>query len=371
MATDPEAFGLPQGYGFFYTFFIAALSLACALIAFFSASKRYKCRPPSGSATETFCSAIWRTARGRKNETGEQNQHQHQHQHQQEKRRKIPPPVLSNPLAPRAASNPILRQSHDDNIQTSLSDSGLLPSSLLAVMPGPKKQNLYEEDTAIPEDLNAVSSPISSSESSVHHIDTPDEACLTPHVTSEALTHRSALRVPISAQAPSSTSFNRDYTERTPTHQPGVIDLYAVDSARYSAQQLLCGVTILALGVVLGILQPFLEAGPIQSCLSYVAAACAIAGLLCVLVPTVGNPTWLLQSQGRSAMLAARVLPVLFNTITFQIVYAAMYFFPLSACQMNVTVDLAIFGVRNSGGDDDDDPARGNNLIQVRWRYLS
>ena len=70
-------------------------------------------------------------------------------------------------------------------------------------------------------------------------------------------------------------------------------------------------------------------------------------------------------------MLAARVLPVLFNTITFQIVYAAMYFFPLSACQMNVTVDLAIFGVRNSGGDDDDDPARGNNLIQVRWRYLS
>jgi hypothetical protein len=63
-------------------------------------------------------------------------------------------------------------------------------------------------------------------------------------------------------------------------------------------------------------------------------------------------------------MLAARVLPVLFNTVTFQVVYAAMYYFPLSACQMNVAINLNDFGGGGGGGDDDDGKG-GSNIIQV------
>ena len=79
------------------------------------------------------------------------------------------------------------------------------------------------------------------------------------------------------------------------------------------------------------------------------------------MVPTAGTPMWLLRSQGRSAVLAARVLPVLFNTITFQVVYAAMSYFALSACQMDVTIDLAALGAASR-----DDDGNGKSVFQVR-----
>ena len=65
--------------------------------------------------------------------------------------------------------------------------------------------------------------------------------------------------------------------------------------------------------------------------------------------------TWL------AGLLVTFVLPVLFNTITFQVVYAAMSYFALSACQMDVTIDLAALGAASR-----DDDGNGKSVFQVR-----
>mmetsp|Transcript_61609 Transcript_61609/g.139462 ORF Transcript_61609/g.139462 Transcript_61609/m.139462 type:complete len:359 (+) Transcript_61609:136-1212(+) len=51
-------------------------------------------------------------------------------------------------------------------------------------------------------------------------------------------------------------------------------------------------------------------------------------------------PKWTLKRGDRSMMLVTRVIPVLFNTISYQVTYAAMASFSLSACQMNVLVKI-------------------------------
>jgi len=45
----------------------------------------------------------------------------------------------------------------------------------------------------------------------------------------------------------------------------------------------------------------------------------AALALLLICAPTAGMPTWMDQHGGRAAVLATRVLPVLFNTVSFQV----------------------------------------------------
>jgi len=106
---------------------------------------------------------------------------------------------------------------------------------------------------------------------------------------------------------------------------------------------LVSGTACMAIGVVAGIAQPFLRAGLVQTYLSYLASLLAVLGLVLVCAPTVGTPQWMDgkgKGGGQAAMVATRVIPVLFNTVSFQVVYAAMNYFSLSACQMQVVVNL-------------------------------
>ena len=120
---------------------------------------------------------------------------------------------------------------------------------------------------------------------------------------------------------------------------------------------LLAGVVIVFLGVLIGCAQAFLDPGAAQDALTYVAFACAVLGIAFVLIPTTGMPTWIdphsaadgyslinadqmkqSDSTEHRVMMATRVISVLFNTVSFQVVYAAMAFFSLSACQMDATL---------------------------------
>jgi len=119
---------------------------------------------------------------------------------------------------------------------------------------------------------------------------------------------------------------------------------------------LLTGTAVVFLGVIVGVVQAFLLPGPAQDGMTYAAFACAVIGIACVLIPTTGMPTWLdpharegyslinadqmqqHDSTEHRVMMATRVVSVLFNTVSFQVVYAAMSFFALSACQMDVDI---------------------------------
>jgi hypothetical protein len=70
--------------------------------------------------------------------------------------------------------------------------------------------------------------------------------------------------------------------------------------------------------LVAGVGQPFLPEGKVQTSLSFMASGLAVAALVLVCSPTVGMPVWMMgrgKGGGKAAMLATRVVPILFNTV--------------------------------------------------------
>jgi len=112
------------------------------------------------------------------------------------------------------------------------------------------------------------------------------------------------------------------------------------EAARTSTEGklLIGGTCILLVGVACGVAQPFLTSQSVRDFLSYAAFGCAVLGITMVLVPTTGLPVWI--KDDRNALYATRVISVVFNTISFQVVYAAMNYFALSACQMDVDIQV-------------------------------
>jgi len=55
--------GIPQEWGFFYSFLIPTVAMAAAVLIFLSGSSRYVKKPPEGSALATFCSLTLAGAR--------------------------------------------------------------------------------------------------------------------------------------------------------------------------------------------------------------------------------------------------------------------------------------------------------------------
>mmetsp|Transcript_43458 Transcript_43458/g.55812 ORF Transcript_43458/g.55812 Transcript_43458/m.55812 type:complete len:736 (-) Transcript_43458:826-3033(-) len=107
------------------------------------------------------------------------------------------------------------------------------------------------------------------------------------------------------------------------------------------AQMLVCGVILLFIGIIIGIGQPFSPEGYIRDYLSYSAFGISILALFFVCYPTIGMPEWMNRRGNRSVMLATRIIPILLNTVSFQVVYAAMGYFSISACQMDVNLTIA------------------------------
>ncbi len=375
MATDPQAFGLQQGYGFFYTFAIAALALALALTAFFSASGRYICRPPSGSATAAFCGTIWRAAwglpasaaaggaggggsggggaapavgsGGARASNGE----------------KLPSGggggvgsksaaggggVLATPRqgkSGKVGEGGFMSAVEDGDTTRAFSESvfsvrasdseGLLPPPFLSVTPGAKKhhqqyeshhhhnhnqqeQEQHQQQPVLyPSTDEVVSSPLSPvTPGDQYHPSSPvspasSSSSPTAYTPPSAEHHLSASRVSFASNGSlhSSPSFlgghhggsgmmgaNNRHSLRSSgigrssqgsnwsSHQSRVvIDLLDGKSdERRCAQQLVAGTAVLFLGVAMGVLQPFLNPGPAQDYLSYLAAGCAIFGLVLV-----------------------------------------------------------------------------------------
>jgi dipeptide/tripeptide permease len=83
-----------------------------------------------------------------------------------------------------------------------------------------------------------------------------------------------------------------------------------------------------------------------------------------------GTPHWVEVKAGKAAMLATRIIPVLFNTISFQVVYAAMNYFALSACQMNV--GISIFSNNDSSGNGSGGgDSSSNTIFQINASMLN
>ena len=113
--------------------------------------------------------------------------------------------------------------------------------------------------------------------------------------------------------------------------------IYDASQHKGMGKLLLTGTAVVFSGVIVGVVQAFLLPGAAQDGMTYAAFACAVIGMICVLIPTTGMPTWLdpharegyslinadqmkqSDSTEHRVMMATRVISVLFNTISFQV----------------------------------------------------
>ena len=114
--------------------------------------------------------------------------------------------------------------------------------------------------------------------------------------------------------------------------------IYDASKSSGMGQLLLTGTVVVFFGVIVGCVQAFLDPGTAQDAMTYVAFSCAVIGMVCVLIPTTGMPTWLdphasadgyalinadqmkqADTTEHRVMMATRVISVLFNTISFQV----------------------------------------------------